>query len=87
MGPLNTTLIATQTFVRPLASGAYAVVLLNREASTAQMSIDFSELGWEPTATASVRDLWGHQALPAASGVFAALVPARAAVMVTLTPA
>jgi alpha-galactosidase len=62
-------------------SGAYAVVLLNRTAAAADITVTWSSLGLtSPSAT--VRDLWAHQDLGSMSGQYTATaVPSHGVVM------
>ena len=53
-----------QVWAKPLAHhGEHAVLLLNRTAAPAQISVTWSEVGLEPSSTATVRDLWAHKDL------------------------
>ena len=61
-------------WVKPLADGGYAVLLLNSNDSTTTTSVQWHDLGlgWsQPT-----RDLWAHQSLGAVSG-WAGAIPAH----------
>jgi alpha-galactosidase len=74
-----------QVWVKPLADGARAVVLLNRTGAEAEMSADFKAIGLT-TARATVRDLWAHADRGPATGAYTVRVPSHAVVMVKLTP-
>ncbi len=73
-----------QVWVKPLADGAKAVLLLNRGDSTAEIRADWSAIGLAPRARARVRDLWAHANRGAFTGGYAAPVPSHAVVMVTV---
>jgi len=64
-------------------SRAYAVVLFNRSAVTAQMSIKWKDLNL--TGSASVRDLWLHTDLGSMDSMYTATVPSHGVVMLKIT--
>ncbi len=57
-----------------MANGGYTVVLFNRSAEPAAISVDFTELGMASTTRVHVRDLLAHVDLPDAVGSFSAVV-------------
>lgn len=59
-----------------------AVLLLNRGANTATVSVDFSDIGL--SSPASVRDLWAHEDLGEHTDTFSAEVPSHSVVMVKI---
>jgi Alpha galactosidase A/Alpha galactosidase C-terminal beta sandwich domain/Alpha-galactosidase, CBM13 domain len=61
-----------------------AVVLLNRTASAAPITVQWRALGLEPKS-ASVRDLWSHKELAAHAGSYTTTVAANDAVMLVVT--
>jgi hypothetical protein len=64
-------------------SGRRAVVLLNRTTSAAAITVRFADLGL--AATASARNIWTATDLGSLSGSYTATVPAREAVLLTVT--
>ena len=66
---------------RMARAGERAVVLLNRTASVAEIAVDWKELGLEPSAGATVRDLWAQRDLGSHAASYSAEVPAGDAVM------
>ncbi|HET8842215.1 MAG TPA: cellulose binding domain-containing protein [Ktedonobacteraceae bacterium] len=65
------------------ASNTYAVVLLNRNSSAANITVNWSALGL--TGSASVRDLWAHANLGSFTGSYTANVSGDAVVMLKIT--
>ena len=61
------------------ASNSYAVALLNRNSSAANITVNWSTLGL--TGSVSVRDLWAHADLGSFTGSYTTSVPADAVVM------
>jgi alpha-galactosidase len=76
-----------QVWTKPLADGSKAVVLLNRSALAASMTVRWSRIGLTDGQAATVRDLWAHQDRGTASGRFSATVAPHGAVMLRVTPA
>jgi alpha-galactosidase len=73
-----------QVWMKPLADGSRAVVLLNRSALQTVIAASWWRLRvYRP---AHVRDLWSHTDLGTFSDHFSATVPAHGAVMVRVTP-
>lgn len=73
-------------FVKPLAGGAVAVLLLNRGAADQTISVTWEQLGLGVGNTFSGRDLWEHKDLGKLAKQFSALVASHGVVMVTLKP-
>ena len=78
-------------WARRLSDGSAAVALYNEGDAPADISVEFTSLGWAAGATAAARDLWAHADLgsfagryPAAGGV---TVPPHGTHLVRLTPA
>lgn len=70
---------------RPLASGAQAVVLLNRGETPSDISVSWQSLGI--SGPARVRDLWLHADLGTVTDQYtAAAIPPHGSVMVIITP-
>jgi Alpha galactosidase A/Alpha galactosidase C-terminal beta sandwich domain/Carbohydrate binding module (family 35)/Fibronectin type III domain len=66
------------------ADGSYTVALFNLGANASDVTADFSDLGI--SGQASVRDLWSHQSLGAASGSLTENLPAHGSRLFTFTP-
>jgi alpha-galactosidase len=77
---------AAEVWARPLADGSRAVILLNRGAKDAAVSVAWTELGYPRTLEAKVRDLWQHKDLGAFKGSFQATVEPHGVVMVRIAP-
>jgi len=75
-----------EIWVKPLAGGARALLLLNRGEAPAEIEATWAQLDWPPTLRARVRDLWQHRDLPRASGSFRATVAPHGVVMLRLEP-
>lgn len=74
-----------QVWAKPLAHGGeHAVVLFNRTAAAAQISVRWREVGLVPSASATVRDLWARKDLGSYRSSYSATVPPGDAVMLTL---
>jgi alpha-galactosidase len=69
-----------------LKDGSRAVILLNRGAGEQQISVNWEDLGYPSTVSASVRDLWQHKDLGKFAGKFSAGVASHGVVMVTVKP-
>ncbi|MET8759430.1 ricin-type beta-trefoil lectin domain protein [Lentzea sp. NPDC004782] len=70
----------TEVWTKPMANGSVAVVLLNRNSSTATVSTTASQIGLGSASSYSVRDLWAHTT-SSTSGTISASVPAHGAAM------
>jgi alpha-galactosidase len=75
-----------EVWVKPLAGGGRAVLLLNRGEAPARVAATWEQLGYPPRLEARIRDLWAHRDLPNARGTFEAEVAPHAVVMVTVRP-
>jgi alpha-galactosidase len=75
-----------EVWVRPLAGGGRAVVLLNRSAEAHPITVTWDHLDYPAHLSARVRDLWRHANLRNARGQFTATVEGHGVVMVTITP-
>jgi|HubBroStandDraft_1064217.scaffolds.fasta_scaffold10752_4 alpha-galactosidase len=76
----------SEVWARELKGGTRAVVLLNRGASDAEISVAWEDLGYPDHFSASVRDLWAGKDLGKFAGSFKATVPSHGVVMVTVKP-
>jgi alpha-galactosidase len=73
-------------FVKPLAGGAVAVLLLNRGAADQTVSVTWEQLGLGIGKTFNGRDLWEHRDLGKLAKQFSAPVASHGVVMITLKP-
>lgn len=81
--------VTFQVFGRPLAApGTFAAALLNRADTPLSVTLDFAELGLpRPSGMAAVRDAVARADLGSFAGSWQTVVPARDAVLVTVTQA
>jgi alpha-galactosidase len=77
----------TEIWVRPLADGGHAVVLLNRGRTAADMVLPWWALRHETADRLVVRDLWQHSTVGTFTSQLKTRVPATAAVIWRITPA
>jgi alpha-galactosidase len=75
-----------EVWSKQLSDGGRAVALLNRSATEAKITAQWTDLGYPETLNASVRDLWAHKDLPSAQGSFSASVPSHGVVFVKIKP-
>jgi alpha-galactosidase len=75
-----------EVWAKQLADGGRAVVLFNRGAKAAEVSVSWTDIGYPPELSAGVRDLWAGKELGKLSGEFATEVPSHGVVMVTIKP-
>ena len=71
---------------KQLKDGSRAVVLLNRGATEAEISVPWEAIGYTATVSASARDLWAHKELGKFTGKFGAKVGSHNVVVVTIKP-
>ena len=81
--------VTFQVLGRPLAArGAFAAVLVNRARTPLAVTLDWGELGLpNPAGAAAVRDAGARADVGSFSGGWTTTVPARDAVVVTVTQA
>jgi alpha-galactosidase len=79
---------ATQVFAGPLVNDQWAVVLVNRDdVNAATITVNWSDMGIDPSTSFVVRDLWQHQDLGTFDTSFTAIdVAPHASVTIKLTP-
>ena len=75
-----------EIWVRPLAGGREAVVLLNRGARAISIRLRWAELGLPGYLKLRVRDLWRHQNLPVSTHSMTFKLAPTSAVMLRETP-
>jgi len=76
----------SEVWVKSLADGSRAVILLNRGQADADISVNWDEIGYPNHISAKVRDLWEHKDLGSFTGSFKAKVATHSVVMVKITP-
>ncbi|MEU5540626.1 alpha-galactosidase [Streptomyces sp. NPDC020362] len=74
-----------QAWYAPNPDGSYTVALFNLGSSAATVTAHWSDLGF--SGSASVRDLWSHQDLGSAAGVFSATLDPHGSRLLKVTPA
>ena len=75
-----------EVWMRPLADGGRAVILLNRTATPQRISASWTDLGYPADLSLRVRDLWQHADKGAFRAAYTVEVPPQAAVMLRLHP-
>src|ERR1019366_1953933 len=73
-------------FVKPLAGGAVALLLLNRGAAEQTISVTWEQLGLDTGKSYHGRALWEHKDLGKLAKQFSAPVASHGVVMITLKP-
>jgi alpha-galactosidase len=73
-------------YVKPLAGGGVAVLLLNRGAAEQTIGVSWEQLGLDGGKTFAGRDLWEHKELGRLAKEFSAVVASHGVVMITLKP-
>jgi alpha-galactosidase len=71
-----------EVWMKPMADGSKVVGLFNRQRTTEQMTVNFSDIGLSGDAT--VRDLWLHKDLGSFTEKFSAFVPMHGVVLVRI---
>ena len=75
-----------EVWVKQMSDGSRAVGLLNRSGSEAEITAQWTDLGYPEQLSASVRDLWAHSNVGPHKGSYAAKVPSHGVVVVRVTP-
>ena len=73
-------------WAKQLKDGSRAVILLNRGSGEQQITVNWEDIGYPGSISATVRDLWLHKDLGKFTGKFSAAVPSHGVVMVTVKP-
>jgi alpha-galactosidase len=73
-------------YVKPLADGGVAVLLLNRGAAEQAISVTWEQLGLGDRSPLNGRDLWEHKDLGKLSNRFSAPVASHGVAMISLRP-
>jgi len=76
----------TEIWSKPMKDGSRSVLLLNRGASEAEITVPWILLGYPEHLSATVRDLWSHKDLGKFTTKFSAKVPSHDVVVVTIRP-
>jgi alpha-galactosidase len=77
----------TEIWVKPLADGSQAVVLLNRGSAATTIRLEWSALGFPPYVPLSLHDLWSGRTLAPRTTIVTLDVPPTGAVMLRVVPA
>jgi alpha-galactosidase len=75
-----------EIWAKPMKDGSRAVLLLNRGASEAEITVPWMTLAYPEHLSASVRDLWTHKELGKFTGKFSAKVVPHDVAVVTVKP-
>jgi alpha-galactosidase len=76
----------TEVWAKQLKDGGRAVILFNRGASDADVSVNWEDIGYPGHLSASERDLWQKKDLGKSSGSFSAKVASHGVAMIKVTP-
>lgn len=76
----------SEVWSKEMKDGSRTVILLNRSASEASISVAWTDIGYPDHVSASVRDLWAAKDLGKFTGSFQASVPGHGVVMVIVKP-
>ena len=71
---------------KQLQDGSRAVAVLNRGASSHEITVTWEQIGYTAHLSAAVRDLWAHKEVGKFTGKFSELVESHAALMLRITP-
>lgn len=75
-----------EVWAKEMQDGSRAVVLFNRSAADAEISVSWNEIGYPNHLNAQVQDLWQHKDVGSFKEKYSALVPSHAVIMVRITP-
>ena len=75
-----------EVWSKQLQDGSRAVILLNRGASSRDITASWEQIGYPGHLSAAVRDLWAHKDLGKFTGKFSAPVESHGVVMLTIRP-
>jgi alpha-galactosidase len=76
----------SEVWAKQMKDGGRAVVLFNRGASDADISVSWEDLGYPAHLSAAVRDLWAKKDLGKSTASFTAKVPSHGVSMLRITP-
>jgi len=78
---------SSQLWSGPLANGNVALILFNRGAAAANISVQWTEhLGMNPDTTVNIRDLWAHKDLGSFTNQYSATIASHASQTLVLSP-
>jgi len=75
-----------EVWSKQLSDGSRAVVLFNRSESSANMTVNWNEIGYPNHLKADVRDLWKKKDMGSYSGKYSAEVPVHGVVLIKIQP-
>jgi alpha-galactosidase len=75
-----------EVWSKQLQDGSRAVILLNRGASSHEITASWEQIGYPAHLSAAVRDLWAHKDLGKFTGKVSAPVESHGVVMLTIRP-
>ncbi len=75
-----------EVWSKQLQDGSRAVILLNRGASSHNITVTWEQIGYPGHLSAAVRDLWAHKDLGKFTGKFSAPVESHGVVVVAVRP-
>jgi alpha-galactosidase len=75
-----------EVWSKQLQDGSRAVILLNRGASSHEITASWEQIGYPAHLSAAVRDLWAHKDLGKFTGKFSVPVESHGVVMLTIRP-
>ena len=75
-----------EVWSKQMQDGSRAVALLNRGASSHEITVKWEQIGYPSHVSAAIRDLWAHKEVGKFTGKFSAAVESHAVVMVTVRP-
>jgi len=71
---------------KQMKDGSRTVALLNRGASSHEITVTWEQIGYPSHVSAAVRDLWAHKEVGKFTGKFSAPVESHGALMLRITP-
>ena len=77
---------AKEVWMKPLADGSRAVILLNRGSEESPMTVEWQDIGLFPGTNAVVRDLWKKTDVATTAGKFDVKVASHDAAFLRITP-
>ncbi len=75
-----------EVWSKHMSDGSRAVVLFNRSKEKAEITVNWTDIGYPVNLSAKVRDLWKHRDMGSYTGQYSAAVPAHGVIMVRITP-
>lgn len=75
-----------EVWSKQLSDGSRAVVLFNRSESSANITVNWNEIGYPNHLKADVRDLWEKKDMGSYSGKYSAEVPTHGVVVIKVQP-